>query len=848
MLADEDAYSATISGDGTHVAFITGASNLGAGSGSDRLYVKDLTTGALELASRRTGADGVIADGYTAGPSLTTDGAKVAFHTSAVLDPGHDVNAVTDVYVRDLGADTTTLISRPSGDANTLPLESLEAMISGNGATVVFRTLNAYDILKDANGGGSGFDIYARTGAATVLVSRADGANTSTGAGAAQLPSITADGGRVAFSSAAPDLVPGDANGFVDVFVRNLAMNTTQLVSRPDASAAGQGNGSSFYAQISAQGGRVSFYSFASNLVPGVNAGGYTYVRTIATDETRVAAQLDGGPASVYVGVSLSGDGLVAAFDSFGIEAPPSPGPDFTQTYVSEGDVTELVSGPTGSTIPAAAVNDAEMPTGGTVSADGRFVVFASGSDGLSTADNDRFINVFLRDTVTGETTVVAGESNAGAGSPAISADGRKVAIYTNGTNLPGNPANGGVYVWDRQTSALTLVQAGAYDVSLSADGSRVAFVTAAALDAGADANADSDVYVHDVAAGTTTLASRADGAGTNAGDAGAFEPSLSADGTRVAFSTGATDLGDGDSGATFDIHVRDLAVNTTVLASRADGAGGDVGNSGSSEPSLSGDGNRVAFRSLATNLGDGDTTAAADIHVRDVAGQTTVLASREGSAGGAGTGDSEMAAISADGTKVAFATRAPNLHPAAADARQILVRDLGAGVSTVASVAEGAAGAAGNAASRNPSLTADGGCVVFATRATGLEPDGYASPDFRHLHMRVLSGTCGELPVVATPTATPTATPPGPAADTTAPVVRILKVKRRFVRLRLSEAARVKVKVRGRRAVTRALGAGRRKVRVRRLKRGRHRVSVVATDAAGNVSPTIRKRVRIRR
>jgi Tol biopolymer transport system component len=101
-----------------------------------------------------------------------------------------------------------------------------------------------------------------------------------------------------------------------------------------------------------------------------------------------------------------------------------------------------------------------------------------------------------------------------------------------------------------------------------------------------------------------------------------ASEPSLSADGSRVAFT--ARGAGESDTG----VYLRDLATGATVLASRASGATGPPAFGGSSHPSLSADGTRVAFTSDAYNLSPAKCNPARGIFVRDLKTSTTTLVS----------------------------------------------------------------------------------------------------------------------------------------------------------------------------------------------------------------------------
>jgi Tol biopolymer transport system component len=221
------------------------------------------------------------------------------------------------------------------------------------------------------------------------------------------------------------------------------------------------------------------------------------------------------------------------------------------------------------------------------VSADGRFVVFDSAATNLSPDDSDGFTDVYVRDLQTNTTTLVSraggvsgAKGNGNSGAPAISADGRFVAFTSDAMNL-------------------------------SPD----------------DGDTTSDVYVRDLQTNTTTLVSRASGVAGAKGRL-SFAPAISADGRFVAFYS-FTRLSPDDGDAIFDAYVRDLQTNTTTLASRASGAGGAKGNGNSWRPAISADGRFVAFRSGATNLSPDDGDATEDVFVRDLQANTTTLVSR---------------------------------------------------------------------------------------------------------------------------------------------------------------------------------------------------------------------------
>jgi Tol biopolymer transport system component len=407
-------------------------------------------------------------------------------------------------------------------------------------------------------------------------------------------------------------------------------------------------------------------------------------------------------------------------------------------------ETTQLVSRPSGTVVPAPADSTAGAlgAAGGHVSADGRYVVFASDADGLSTEDDDTVANVFVRDTLT-DTTVLASRANGAAGAAPtassseeqISADGTKVAFVTTANDLVAGDTDGlkDVFVRDlvNGTTALASIGTTTKDASapaLSADGTKAAFVTDEALAGSADANTSADVYLRHTGAAVTTLVTQ-DGTGNATGVSAAARLSVSSDGDKVAFVSP-------DAGGVSQVYVRAVIAATTTLVSRAED--GTVGDAGSGRPSLSADGTKVAFESVATNLG-GDGTS--QIYVRDVALGHTVLASRaDGALGAPGDAPSTGPSLDAAGTRVAFRSLASNLASGdGAGTDDVFVRDLGGSTTTLVSRASGGTVAGQSFA---PSLSGNGDCVTFQSGADDLTAAAPASALDR-VFLRTLGREC---------------------------------------------------------------------------------------------------------
>ena len=284
------------------------------------------------------------------------------------------------------------------------------------------------------------------------------------------------------------------------------------------------------------------------------------------------------------------------------------------------------------------------------VSADGRYIAFESAEGNLNFAKRYGQMRVYVTDTKTGRTELASlgidfKRDPHSAYNPSLSADGRVIAYETS------ESVKGALDVWvtDLRTHRAVKiprpigVTSDLYEPSLSPDGHFLAFT------------AETGVFVRDLATGLTTRLSDGDAwepvvsrGGTRVAftrgprvivrDVGsgaetvvsppsrswsASEPSLSADGTRVAFT--ARGASEDDTG----VYVRDLVSGQTLLASRASGVSGPPAFGGSSHPSLSADGTRVAFTSDAYNLSPAKCNPARGIFVRDLTTSTTTLVSR---------------------------------------------------------------------------------------------------------------------------------------------------------------------------------------------------------------------------
>jgi Tol biopolymer transport system component len=427
------------------------------------------------------------------------------------------------------------------------------------------------------------------------------------------------------------------------------------------------------------------------------------------------------GDIAASIKLTIKADTIGESTESFTVVIVPPPGIDpgrttGTVTILDDDPQTHLAT-PPGSASGAMAL-----------SANGRYVAFASASTGIVIGDTYTGTKIFRRDLQTAETILVTHfTSNTGgaASSPSISADGRYVAYATSfhAFGVTDNNNTEDVEVRDlvaQTTKVVSVTPAGAtgngYSTqpSISDDGQRVAFLSTASDLAGNDADGIPDVYVRDLVAGTTTLMT---GSTSTGAAVGGVEPAISGDGSAVAFSSNSSQL-TGPPTSGYEVYVRQVARLAIVRASL--GPGGVAANGQSQGPSLDRDGSHVAFLSTATNLG-----AAGGIYegfVRDLAAGTTtrVTASKNGGSPDAGA---SAVAINGDGNFVAFVSSAANIAPpTAAPGSHAFVRNVADASTTQVDLDSNDAAPNGSVQS---ALAVDegGGRIAFISSATDLMP-----------------------------------------------------------------------------------------------------------------------------
>jgi Tol biopolymer transport system component len=377
--------------------------------------------------------------------------------------------------------------------------------------------------------------------------------------------SFSADGRFVAFSSHSTNLVTGDTNRRMDIFVRDLLTGTN---ARANLGPGGvQADRPSNQPDISANGRFVAFSSFATNLVPGdTNGQPDVFLRDMVTGVTQlVSVGLGGAPANGdNAAPAVSSTGRFVAFLSGASNLVGGDTNGTGDVFVRDmqNGVTRRVSVATGG---GQADTFSDAPD---ISGDGRYVVFASPASNLVPGDTNGFVDVFVRDRFTATTQRISVgpgglEADGPVSQPAISVDGTHAAFMSEATNLVATDteADPDVLVRDLVTGVNTRVSRrtdflpGSFsnDPAINGDGNLVAFITSSSL-VPADTNSQPDVYLRDVAAGRDILISIGSGGVADLASAG---PAISAQGLRVAFTSDATNLVPGDTNLFSDVFVR---------------------------------------------------------------------------------------------------------------------------------------------------------------------------------------------------------------------------------------------------------------------------------------------------
>jgi Tol biopolymer transport system component len=379
-----------ISAAGRYVLFGSEATNLvpGGTDGSRNLFLADSSTNSLELIS-------VALDGTPGGQSgfgqVNADGRYVVFQSCAPNLVFGDTNHTCDVFVRDRLFGTTEVVSLSGTGALANDGSAVGTSISDDGRFAAFTSRASNLVPGDTNGA---YDVFLRdrqTGT-TIRVSEAIGGGDANGV--SQDPFVSADGRFVSYESAATNLVTGDTNSASDVFRYEVATGTTSRVS---VSGIGdEAGGTSGAPSLSGDGGFVAFFSAASNLVPADTAFDDVFVRDNTTGVVeRVSVSAGGGQANANSGPSLTNglsvDGRFAVFQSVASNLVAGDTNGRTDVFVRD----RLTGATTRVNVPGSGVEADADSFNTAISGDGGVVAFASEASNLVPGDTNGTTDVF---------------------------------------------------------------------------------------------------------------------------------------------------------------------------------------------------------------------------------------------------------------------------------------------------------------------------------------------------------------------------------------------------------------------------------------------------------------------
>ncbi len=396
---------------------------------------------------------GVPSNGFSEEATISPDGGFVVFHSRATNLVPNDTNGLDDDFIRDRVNGTTERVSIAS-DGTEANGVSAEPRVSDGGHFVVFNSAATNLVAGDTNGN---MDIFLRDRLAgtTERVSLATGGAQANGySGQAD---ISADGRYVYFISDSNNLAVGDTNGAFEVFVRD---RTTGITNRVSVSTAGvQGNGLSRGISISDDGRFASFRSEASNLVSGDGNGvSDAFVHDNVTGVTeRVSVANGGSEANGYSGAgSVSADGRYVAFSSLASNLVPGDTNGNWDCFVRD-----RLSGTTTRASIAASGSQSNGPNNfcGDIGPNGHTIVFSSDASNLVSGPAGPGSQVYVRDTLANTTELVSlatdGQTaNAASGGGGASTNGRFIVFQSNATNLYVSDANNNTDIFVRDRGA----------------------------------------------------------------------------------------------------------------------------------------------------------------------------------------------------------------------------------------------------------------------------------------------------------------------------------------------------------------------------------------------------------
>ena len=703
QVANETSGEVALSASGSHLAFRSSATDLVAGSqvSGFQVYVVELSTGEMTLASSALNAPSNGGNADSTLPSLSGDGRYLSFTTLASdLVDGVVPGTFAQVVLFDRANGDRLLASHtPLGPTSASIGGSIRSTVARDGARVIFDS-EAIDLVFPPLPNWIDFQVYSFEVASgqVRLLTRTHGDPSLGGSAQTLHHSISADGSRVLFYSDAEDFVEGDWNVANDAFMSEPLSGDLEAFSRrdPDLPFSRTANGMSFYTAhgLTSEDGRFSlFWSYAHNLLPGLTFDPFANQRLFLYD---AEFDLVTWVGSDLIGLYIPDRPLVA-------RAGEAPVGLETQDYhqVSSDASAVLVSGISEIGQPMQAYvhlrregverlishrYDEEGTPGDagsvaySVSSSGGHVVVVSEATNLVAGYSGEGSQLYLYDITARSSQLVTHRHGAPASGSdgnhellGLSFDGRWIAFRSDADDLV--PSTGGTYIqaylFDAADGSIRLAShvpgspgvASAFGLthngaSMSQDGRYLAFSSQSADLIGLSGGFDhSQVVVWDRLTSTHRLASRSAAGPQIPSNHAALAPRISRDGQYVAFNSEATDLAAGYVGVGLQLYRFGLASGTNLLVSHSIAGpahGSQVGVW--SAPSISADGSRLAVFSASEDLSANSPTSGAHVYVYDAAtDEFTVLTGPPDGRFVPLPGTNVRPEISADGRAVVF-------------------------------------------------------------------------------------------------------------------------------------------------------------------------------------------------
>lgn len=716
----EDYFSAnqsSISGDGQRVAFESSFRDLPGGDvlSDTRVYVKDLVTNVITLACKSS--TGEVADSSCRKPAISVDGRYVVFESFATNLVTGDNNAQADVFLHDLQTGTTTRVSETSAGVGG-NADSVNASIGQDASVIAFTTASTNLDPTVANGNDQILVTAAGGGFTTISVGQAGVAGNADSGRAI----VSANGTHVTFQSRASNFVVVDGGGAQQVYVRDLANSTTTIISRTPANVAA--NFTSLVGSLTADGALASFRSTATNLIAG-DVPGITdaFISSVATNSLTVLNASD----QAAVNVQLSSDGNYAALAAV-VDSTGGNSEDVTLQDLNSGAEFSV---PANEHRARSANGSSFVGESRAVSSDGSLVLFYSSADNLDSSDTNSSVDLFLYDSGTDRASLISrglsGESgNARSQFGSLTGDGRFVVFSSSASDLVANDTNdrSDIFLLDRDTGAITRESLAANGDELpsggrvgvvSEDGRFVAFSTSDNVLGATDfVEFSTGVYLRDRQLNTTILVNRPSSGGWPFGFVDDVD--ISGDGRFIIFTTEATDL----LGAPVEneqLYLYDRENARLRLVTR--NASGAFADDDIFSAKLSRDGRFAVFGSRATNLVPEDDSDNLSVFLADLATGTLELISIT-SSGENASSRAYSPSVSDDGQLVVFGSDSENLSSEVRDGLEgVFLRDRQANTTTLVSL--NSDNEMANRYIEGAHISGDGNHVVFDTEASNF-------------------------------------------------------------------------------------------------------------------------------